>query len=85
MLRVNTLIGFGAGGEEGTTPVKGLLWGGFNASYLTQMDSITIATMGDATNIGNLTTGRGFAGSCGTSNRCVAFGGSATGGRVASI
>ena len=64
--------------------VRGVFTGGYDdspaATYLNVIDYITIATLGNAADFGDLTVGRLYAASCSNSTRGVMGGGNVSGG-----
>ena len=58
--------------------VRGVIFGGFTPSgvqYLDTIDYVTISTLGDATDFGNLTQAKGVGGGVASSTRAVMMGG----------
>ena len=71
---------FGTSGSITSNAIRGITMGGYNGSgYVDVIDYITISTLGDAVDFGNLLTVRGAAGGAASSTRCIMMGGSAPG------
>ena len=74
--------------ELGTVPYaggRGVFAGGYNGSYLDTLDYVTIATLGNATDFGDLSFGRFSFGSCSNKTRGLFMGGAKSGGNSDSI
>ena len=74
--------------ELGTLPYaggRGVFAGGYNGSYLDTLDYVTIATLGNATDFGDLSFGRFSFGSCSNKTRGLFMGGAKSGGNSDSI
>jgi len=56
--------------------------GGYTGSYVDTIDYITIQTLGNATDFGNLTSTRAFGASCASNTRGLFGGGGGSGGYV---
>ena len=74
--------------ELGTVPYaggRGVFAGGYNGSYISTLDYVTIATLGNATDFGDLSFGRFSFGSCANQTRGLFMGGAKSGGNSDSI
>ncbi len=71
---------FGTTGSITSNAIRGITMGGYDSgAYVDVIDYITISTLGDALDFGNLLSARGAGGGASSSTRCIMMGGGSPG------